>query len=259
MAVSAVTASQSCRGAVVLREVSFAFEQSGALLQNITFAVEPGSWTVLMGGVGTGKTTMLRLMAGLLDPTAGSVHLDALGIGFMFQEEGLLPWLSSEANVAMPLRIRGTPPAEGNRRALRTLERVNAAACIGKFPHQLSAGMKKRVELARLVLAGGDLWLLDEPCESLDLPSRLDLLDLLLDQQRAQRSTIVMVSHSLEDTFRVGNRIAILSADHGIIFDRLLPGDTPRPVDDPSMLSMQREIVDLLRADSGNQRRTGET
>ncbi|HKQ49898.1 MAG TPA: ATP-binding cassette domain-containing protein [Phycisphaerae bacterium] len=248
MAFSTVNTMESTHDeSVALRGVTFGYERTSPILRNTDLQIERGSWTVIMGGIGTGKSTILRLMACLLKPWAGTVHVNARDIGFMFQEDGLLPWLSSEGNAAMPRRIRGQNQKECLADALQALEQANASNCIGRFPHELSAGMKKRVELARLILSGADLWLLDEPCESLDLPSRLDLLDLLVERRRIQESTIVMVSHSLDDALRNGTRIVLLSMGQGIKYDRLLPGDVPRSPDDPALQVIRRDIIDVLR------------
>ena len=201
-------------------------------LDHLDLDVGGGSITVLLGPSGCGKTTALRLIAGLLTPTAGQVWFgdrevtavpaERRGAVMVFQDHRLFPFLSAGDNVAFGLRLRGVDRRERRRAAEGVLERVGLAGLAGRRPSELSSGQRQRVALARALVLDPEVLLLDEPLANLDAHLRADLRDLLLDLQRERDLTMVVVTHDQEEA-------VVLATDIALLFDgRLHQHGAPR-------------------------------
>lgn len=191
-----------------------------------SFEVERGEIFVVMGLSGSGKSTLIRMLNGLLDATAGTVEIDGQDIatlspkalrtlrqnkvGMVFQHFALFPHRSVLANAAYGLEVQGVPKAEREEKAREFLGLVGLAGWEDKLPGQLSGGMQQRVGLARALVAGTDIILMDEAFSALDPLIRRDVQDLLLDLQGRFGKTIVFITHDLNEAMRIGDRIAVM-------------------------------------------------
>ncbi|MDQ1049462.1 ABC-type nitrate/sulfonate/bicarbonate transport system ATPase subunit [Streptomyces sp. V4I2] len=190
------------------------------VLHDITLTVPDGQLLCVVGPSGCGKSTLLRTIAGLLPAREGTVTIDDTPVtgvpdrlAVVFQDYGrsLLPWLTVRDNVALPLRRRGLGRAERRTEADRILDRVGLSGTARRHPWQLSGGMQQRVAIARALVCRPTLLLMDEPFGSLDAQTREDLEDLLLEVHRTDGTTIVFVTHDIDESVYVGDRVVVLT------------------------------------------------
>jgi len=223
--------------AVEIRNVSYATPQGRLLLDNISFAVEEGTTTVLLGRSGSGKTTLLRTVNRMVQPTSGEVlvhgkrvrdeDLIALrrGIGYVIQETGLFPHFTLERDVAVVLEAQGRPRRERMQRSheLLTAVGLDPATFARRYPHQLSGGQRQRAGLARALAAEPSVLLMDEPFGALDPLTRAEMQDMLRDLLARFRKTVLLVTHDLDEALYLGDRIALVS--EGRLAAYLSPGE----------------------------------
>lgn len=200
----------------------------------IDLSIAPGEIVALVGASGAGKSTILRLLAGLEPPSDGRADLAAAPgrTGFVFQAATLMPWADARANVALPLELAGVPAAEARRRADEALTAVGLGDRLTARPRQLSGGMAMRVSLARALVTEPELLLLDEPFAALDSITRRSLIEDLhrLWATRSPRPAIVFVTHDVEEAVYLAGRALVLdSGAGGIAAEQALPGVLPRP------------------------------
>jgi NitT/TauT family transport system ATP-binding protein len=232
-------------------------------LDDIDFSVEHGEFVSLIGPSGCGKSTLLNVLGGLLPPTSGDVLVDGepwCGIpeqvGYMFQKDTLLPWKSVLDNAVLPLRLRKAPDEE---RARELLGSMGLGGFENSYPHELSGGMRTRVELARLLLQDPSIILMDEPFGALDAQTKLLMQEEFLRHWDSHRKTIVLVTHDLQEALFMSNRVVLMGARPGHI-RREYTVDLPRPrvLDDvvatPEYRGLFQEIWSTLR----EQLQTGE-
>jgi NitT/TauT family transport system ATP-binding protein len=187
---------------------------------DLSLTVERGELVCIVGPSGCGKTTLLRLLSGLLPPTTGRTLLNGevvdgppRGMAMVFQDyaRSLLPWLTVHDNVTLPLRMHGVERRERDQRAAAALEEVGVAGAADKHPHQLSGGMQQRVAIARAVAYRPDILLMDEPFASVDAQTRADLEDLVLRVRDDLGMTILFVTHDVDESVYLGDRVIVLS------------------------------------------------
>jgi ABC-type nitrate/sulfonate/bicarbonate transport system ATPase subunit len=237
-------------GRLELHGVAVSFPAAGhdrlAALDGIDLTLEPGHIVSLIGPNGSGKSTLLRVIAGLLRPDRGEARLDGERInapdpriGLVFQEPRLLPWRSTARNVAYPLELAGMPPVERDRRVDELLRLVALEAARSSKPNELSGGMRQRAALARSLALEPRLLLLDEPFSALDELTRERLNVELLALWARTATTIVVVTHSIQEAIFLGDRVVVLSERPGrIVAD--IPVTLPRP---RSMASLDAATV----------------
>ncbi|MEP6807562.1 MAG: ABC transporter ATP-binding protein [Chloroflexota bacterium] len=204
-------------------------------LRELSLEIPAGSLTVIIGPNGCGKSTMLRLIGGLLPPESGRLTVGAEPpragdgrVGLAFQQPRLLPWLSVINNVALPLTLDGVPAALAKERAAEALQRVGLADAAALRPAQLSGGMAQRAGLARALITDPPVLLLDEPFSALDALTR-EAFDGELERLWMERPrTIILVTHSVGEAVRMADRIVVMTARPGRV-SRLIPVDRPRP------------------------------
>jgi NitT/TauT family transport system ATP-binding protein len=206
-------------------------------LKDISFEVHPQQFICVLGPSGSGKTTLLRILAGLLKPTSGHVAFggkepaDSTGeprIGMVFQQSTLMPWRTVMDNIILPLELQKADRAAARARAQELIDLVGLTGFESALPRDLSGGMAQRVAIARALIHDPDLLLLDEPFGSLDALTRERMWMELSRIWQARRKTVVMVTHSIEESLLLADRVLVLSQRPGRVkLD--LKVDLPRP------------------------------
>jgi NitT/TauT family transport system ATP-binding protein len=244
-----------------IREVGHSYSGHVAL-RDVNLEVARGELVSIVGPSGCGKSTLLRCVAGLMRPGQGRVVVggaevsdvpDDLAVVFQDYSRSLLPWLTVRDNVALPLRRRGTPKEERRAAAGQALDAVGLSASARRYPWQLSGGMQQRVSIARALAFRPSLLLMDEPFGSVDAQTREELEDLLL-RVRDEGMTILFVTHDIDESVYVGDRVAVLSRAPGTVIADL-PVDLPAERDQITTREL-REFV-RLRAEVGRLVRDG--
>jgi NitT/TauT family transport system ATP-binding protein len=229
-------------------------------LSDISLSVGRKEFVVLIGQSGCGKTTMLRILAGLIQPTEGEVRIegqqlwhgerredDALAkLGLVFQEANLFPWYSVEDNISLPLRLRGVGKDERKKRAHELSELVGLKGFERSYPRELSGGMRQRVSIARALSYNPEILLMDEPFGALDAMTR-DKMNLELQRiAAATDATVVFVTHSITEAVFLADRVVLLSARPGRIRSVTeVEFDRPREVDVQSDPGFQERVKEL--------------
>jgi NitT/TauT family transport system ATP-binding protein len=198
------------------------------VLDGLDVEVRRGEFVALVGPSGCGKTTLLNLCSGFLQPTTGTIHR-AARLRMVFQQDGLFPWLTVGENVRLGLR-HVAAEAERLRRGAELLALIGLSAFEAHYPHQLSGGMRQRVELARALAGDTDLLLMDEPFSSLDYLTRLRMRGELARLLREQPRTVVLVTHDIEEAAQLADRVLVLSERPARVQREVTLG-VPRPRD----------------------------
>jgi len=262
---TATDVEQSATPVVSLRNVRKVYASAAGpkvALQDITFDVARGEFACVVGPSGAGKTTLLRTLAGLAQPTSGAALFEGTplrsvppGIGVVFQDYGrsLYPWLTVARNVELPLRVRGVRRAERAQRVAEVLASVGLPDAGRSYPWQLSGGMQQRVAIARALAGDPALLLMDEPFGSVDAQTREDLEDLTLRVRSERGITILLVTHDIDESVYVGDRVIVLTPGPGRILADLRV-DLPAPRDQistkqrPEFVQLRTEVSRLIRS-----------
>jgi len=223
-------------------------------------AVATGELVVLLGPSGCGKTTLLRIVAGLTEPTKGEVQVlgravwqngarqsDAVaGMGIVFQDANLFPWLSIEGNITLPLELKGAPSDARRARARELMQLVGIAGFEKRWPRELSGGMRQRAAIARALSYNPDILLMDEPFGALDAMTR-DQMNLELQRIWTETGkTILLVTHSISEAVFLADRVVLLSPRPGRIDTIIDVGfERPRSLDVQGSLEFQRMVIEL--------------
>jgi NitT/TauT family transport system ATP-binding protein len=221
---------------VVTRDVSVTFESRGqtvVALDRVSIEVAAGEFLCIVGPSGSGKSTLLRVLAGLLPQSAGYMRIEAARPGrpltaMVFQDHALLPWRTVLDNVTFGLENRGVERAEREARAGEMLAMVGLTRFARHYPHQLSGGMKQRVGIARALASDPEVLLMDEPLAALDAQTRTIMQEELLRIWATLGTTVIYVTHSLEEALLLGDRVVLLTARPGRV-SRVFPVDLGRP------------------------------
>jgi sulfonate transport system ATP-binding protein len=226
-------------------------------LKDILLTINPGEFVCVVGGSGCGKTSLLRIIAGLETEYEGTVFLDGrkltgtgLDRGVVFQEHRLLSWLTVHDNVGFGLA--GLLPQERSRDIRRYISLVGLDQFEYEYPHQLSGGMSQRVAIARALAGRPEVLLLDEPFASLDALTRMRMQQEILGIWEAERTTVVLVTHDIEEAVYLADRVVIMSPQPGTIRN-ILPVTLSRPRDrtDREFVRMRKSVHDELFAPGG--------
>ncbi|ORW10635.1 ABC transporter ATP-binding protein [Mycobacterium kyorinense] len=220
------------------------------VIEGLSLTVRPGEILVLTGPSGCGKTTVLRALAGLLRPDAGRVLADGAEVtttsgdrGVVFQDNALLPWRSVRSNIELALRLRGEPRATRRAQADRWIAELGLTGFGDYLPKNLSGGMRQRVQLARGLAGAPRAVMMDEPFGALDTQTRAAMQRLLIDTWRTHPTTIVFVTHDVDEALVLGDRVAVLGRA-GQPLRALIDVPAPRSAVAPSAL--RAEIVAAL-------------
>lgn len=240
--------------AIAIRGLTLRFGGE-TLFENLDLDLEAGRFTVLLGASGVGKTTLLRIVAGLETPDGpgGSVRADdgrplAGRIAWMAQQDLLCPWLDAAANVALGDRLRGRRPDRD--RVAAMLASVGLDGRGGVMPAALSGGMRQRVALARTLYENRKVVLMDEPFSALDSPTRLRIQDLAAD--RLAGRTVLLITHDALEACRLADRLVVLAGRPARLIEHPVPpGPVPRRSDDAEVLAAQGALLERLAAGIG--------
>lgn len=243
-------------------------DRSVEAIRRLDFAVERGQLVCIVGPSGAGKTTLLRIIAGLLQPTRGEVVLAGRKVvgppqdmAVVFQEYGrsLFPWLSVRKNVELPLKEKGVGKVERRRLVDEAIAAVGLSKFDAAYPWQLSGGMQQRVAIARAVAYEPDLLLMDEPFAAVDAQTRGELEDLILTLWKRLNMTIVFVTHDIDESVYLGQRVVVLSSAPTVVLEDVVV-DLPHDRDQISTRSSERfaqlrtrvyELVQLAKGRNG--------
>ena len=243
--------------------VSKVFESSRdtyVALDGVSLTIKDGEFLCLLGPSGCGKSTLLNILAGFEPATSGSVtsgEKPVTGPGrervMFFQDAGsaLLPWLTVEENVRFGLRVRKVPKADWQTIIDKNLRMVGLDTHRGKFPSELSGGMRQRLQIARALAVEPEVLLMDEPFGALDALTRRRMHGVLLDIWQRTRKTVVFVTHDIAEAISLGDRIGVMSFGPRSVITKLIDIDLPRPRDmtNPKVAQMFNEIEALLAPD----------
>jgi len=228
-------------------------------LRNINLSIAPGEFCAVVGPTGCGKSTTLTLVAGLERASAGDVRVmgkpvEGIGkdIGYVFQSDAVFPWRSVLNNVAAGPLFRGTPKKEAYERARDWIDRVGLSGFESYYPHQVSGGMRKRVALAQCLITEPRIILMDEPFSALDVQTRALMENELLNIWSATSSSVVFVTHDLEEAIALSDRVCVLTAGPATV-KGIYTIDLPRPRNvaeirfEPRFTQLYQEIWGDLR------------
>lgn len=221
--------------------------KSPIVLDNISLDVRRGEFISLLGASGCGKSTLLALTAGLDQVTAGEIVTTSKP-ALMFQEPALLPWLTAQKNVEMPMRLRGVPAKERAEKAQELLKLVHLERAINQRPHELSGGMRQRVALARALAQDSSILLMDEPFAALDAVTRDILHEELIRVWQQTGVTVIFVTHNVREAVRLGQRVLLMSSRPGrIVREWVIDAPEPRRIEDENISKLAGEITAELR------------
>lgn len=260
---SGVSKSTGATRAVEAKNLSLTFETADGpvhALSDINLSIDQGEFVSFIGPSGCGKTTLMRVIADLEKPTAGSVLVNGVSpeqarrsraYGYVFQAAALYPWRNIASNISLPLEIMGLSASERRERVARNLELVELSGFERKFPWQLSGGMQQRASIARALAVEPDLLLMDEPFGALDEIVRDHLNQQILQLWNKTQKTIVFVTHSIPESVYLSSKIVVMSPRPGRIHS-IIDCDLPRERDlsireTPAFLDIARRVREGLR------------
>lgn len=256
-----VAASPSPKAMVSIDAVTMSFGNFVAV-ESVNLTVADGEFLAIVGPTGCGKSTILNAIAGLLRPSHGKVSIDGKAvtgvhndIGYLFQQDALLPWKTALENVELGPMFKGISASERRKSALNWLAKVGLKGFEQRYPHQLSGGQRKRVQMAQALITGPKVILMDEPFSALDIHTRHLMQNELLRLWQEERRAVVMITHDLEEAIALGDRVVVLAAGPRSRVIDSFPVDLDRPRDvaeiklDPRFMDLYRNIWASLRGE----------
>src|SRR6059036_2832662 len=244
---------------IELRNISLEYDSADSqvtALQDVSFSVEPSEFLCVVGQSGCGKTTMLNIAAGFLEPTKGAILIGGKAVigkgldrGVVFQDFAqLFPWRTAQRNVEFGLEMKGMATAERVKTARRFLALVNLETFAGAYPHELSGGMQQRVAIARALAYNPSVLLMDEPFAALDALTRDEMQKLLVDVWTQTKKTVIYVTHNVAEAVYLADRIVVMTPHPGTVkADVRVALARPRDPLSVAFLEHQKEIVGHLR------------
>jgi NitT/TauT family transport system ATP-binding protein len=225
--------SDNARPVVSVRDLTMRYGNGEPVIEGVSLDVSEGEFVSLVGPSGSGKSTILRAISGLHAPLAGKVELGlpAAEVGFLFQDDALLPWRTARDNVALGLRLRGKAVGEARDEAAEWMARLGLKGLELRYPRQLSGGQRKRVALAQVLALKPRLLLMDEPFASLDAIVRHRVTQDLLDWVEREGIAVLLVTHDLEEAQALSDVVNLLSRGPRARIGHRYPVEIPRPRD----------------------------
>ncbi len=228
------------------------------VLRELSLSIAHGEFVAVVGPSGCGKTTLLNLLSGFDRPSSGVIRRDG-GVRMVYQEDGLFPWLTVAENIAVGLRSLKAQ-AERARQVDELLRLIRLEGFENHYPHQLSGGMRQRVEMARALAGESDILLLDEPFSALDYLTRLRLRQELARLLHERPRTVVLVTHDIEEAAQLADRIIVLSERPAQIRYQLsLSAPRPRDLTNPEVVSAIHRILTVLGIEDDDENVTGKS
>ena len=225
------------------------------VLNDVNFTVGDGEFLCIVGPTGCGKTTFLNLLSKLMPPSKGNICINGEiadpkkhNISFVFQEPSCLPWRTVKENIAYGMEVKKFPRQEIEERLEKTMKLVGLTDCANLYPNQISSSMEQRVAIARAFAAKPDLLLMDEPYGQLDVKLRYYLEDELIRIWQEFKTTVIFVTHNIEEAVYLAERVLILSNKPTTIKAELKV-DLPRPRNflDPEFVEIRKKVTELIR------------
>jgi NitT/TauT family transport system ATP-binding protein len=249
------TTSDADRTPLAFRGISMTFPDGTRAVDDVSFEVAAGEFVTVVGPSGCGKSTLLRIASGLTQQTRGTVEVDHGSLGYVFQDPTLLQWRTVRGNVELLAELHGVGKAERRRRAQAAIELVGLAGSEGKYPKQLSGGMKMRASLARSLVMQPNVFLFDEPFAAVDEITRERLNDELTRLFTREHFAGLFITHSISEAVFLSTRVLVMSARPGrIIGEFTVPFPYPRVPDlrfDPGFAELSGQISHVLREAHG--------
>ncbi len=225
------------------------------VLNNINFTIKRGEFLAIVGPTGCGKTTFLNCLSKLMPATDGEILIDGEeanprkhNLAFVFQEPTCLPWRTVRENVAYGMEVKGVGKTEREKRATDIMELVGLSSCADLYPNQVSASMMQRITVSRAFAVNPDLLLMDEPYGQLDVKLRFYLEDELINLWQKLNSTILFVTHNIEEAVYVAQRVLVLTNKPTSVKAEIHI-DLPRPRNpiDPRFVELRKQVTELIR------------
>lgn len=225
------------------------------VLDNITFDIKKGEFVCVVGPTGCGKTTFLNLLSCLIEPTEGKLLIDGQpadpkkhDIAFVFQEPSSFPWLNVEQNIEIGMKIKKIPEKERKERVERMISLMGLEQFRKSYASQLSVSTEQRMVIARAFAMNPDLLLMDEPYGQMDIKMRFYLEDEVIRLWRETGTTVIFITHNIEEAVYMAERILILSNKPATVKEEVLV-DLPRPrcVSDPSFVEIRKYVTDQIK------------
>ena len=225
------------------------------VLNSINFTIKRGEFLAIVGPTGCGKTTFLNCLSKLMPVTDGEILIDGEeanpkkhNLAFVFQEPTCLPWRTVRENVAYGMEVKGVGKEEREKRASDIMDLVGLSSCADLYPNQVSASMMQRITVSRAFAVNPDLLLMDEPYGQLDVKLRFYLEDELVNLWQKLNSTILFVTHNIEEAVYVAQRVLVLTNKPTTVKAEI-EIDLPRPRKpvDPKFVALRKQVTDLIR------------
>ncbi len=230
-------------------------------IHNVNLEVRESEFVMIVGPSGCGKTTLINILGGLVQPTSGEVLLEGKPVkgpgadrGMVFQGYSLFPWLTVQKNVEFGLKMKKISPAERAKKAKEYISLVGLEGFENALPKQLSGGMKQRVAIARTLANEPEILLMDEPFGALDAQTRVVMQELLSEVRRKTRTTILFITHDIDEAVLLGDRIYVMSRRPGAVRE-MIKVDLPEERNHeslvlPEFLATKKQIMDMLWEES---------
>ncbi len=218
---------------IKVENLSLEYDKGNPILENVSFTVQAGQFVSLIGQSGSGKTSILRAIAGLQQPSQGKVTVEDLSsrVGFLFQDDALLPWRTVRQNVSLGLRIQGEKLDSANKKADDWLEKLSLFELGDRYPSQLSGGQRKRVAIAQVLALHPKVILMDEPFASLDAIVRTRITQELIEWVEQEQITVLLITHDLEEAISLSDAVHVLSPGPKAYIKASHQVNIPRPRD----------------------------
>jgi ABC-type nitrate/sulfonate/bicarbonate transport system ATPase subunit len=238
-----------------VRDLCLSFRENGdrrEILDHVNLTVQSGEFVCIVGPSGCGKSTLLHVLGGFLAPTSGSILIDGESVHgpdlrriFVFQESGVFPWLTVGGNIGFGLSRLSSE--ERRQRVAHYVELVGLGGFEAAFPHQLSGGMKQRLEVARALAVNPDVLYMDEPFAALDFITRMEMRKEMLRIWEQERKTVLLVTHDIDEAVQLGDRVLVMSARPARVrCDLKTSMPHPRDVNSQDYINLRSRILDEL-------------
>lgn len=230
-----------------LENISFSYEGESTLIKDISFSLEKNEFLSIVGSSGCGKSTIIKLIAGIEKADSGKIK--GLSTGYMPQKDLLLPWRTVLENIVLPVELNKKSLEEGKQKAEEYLKKLNLAEYKNKLPHELSGGMRQRVSFLRTLLTEADILLLDEPFSALDAITKEYLQKWLLDTLKQFNKSIIFITHDINEALFLSDRILVCRNKPLDSFaEFIVPKDKEEHVE--KIIEMKKDILHIIRGEN---------